>query len=113
MNDFKRGTPVFGVFLGLVFLLGGGLIMWLGWWRTLLLVVLFALGYFLGAVKDKQGAVKSALGKVIPEKKEQTIDFRSEVRKEQEARYAQIAETPVNPSGASDAADEQNDEGKE
>ena len=83
MKEFKRGTPAFGVCLGLLLADCGGLIMWIGFWRTLVLAVLFAAGYFLGAVADKTGFVRGAVDKVVPEKKDQTIDFRREVEKEQ------------------------------
>ena len=58
MKNFKRGTPAFGLFLGGLFLICGALILWLGFWRTLLLAALFAVGYFLGAVGNKTEFVK-------------------------------------------------------
>ena len=89
MKDFKRGTPAFGVLLGVLFLSCGALVMWIGFWRTLVLAVLFAAGYFLGAVEDKSGFVKNTVDRVVPDKKEQTIDFRREVEKDQEPLYPQ------------------------
>ncbi len=91
MNSFKRGTPACGLFVGSAFVLIAGLIMWLGFWRTLLLTVLFALGYFLGSVKDKAGFVKEAVDKVIPDKKNnagEVVDFRREVEQEQASRFS-------------------------
>ena len=76
MKNFKRGTPGFGLFLGALFVLAGGLVMWIGFWRTLLLVLLFAVGYFLGAVENKKEALKNTVNRLIPEKKEEVIDFR-------------------------------------
>ncbi len=98
MKDLKRGTPAFGILLGAVLVAAGALIMWIGFWRTLILVLLFAVGYFLGAVQDKAGFVKGAVDRVVPEKKEQTIDFRKEVEKEQDSFRAQ------QPQEASEAA---------
>ena len=88
MKSFKKGTPAFGVLLGCVFVGVAALIMWIGFWRTLLLAVLFCAGYFLGAVDKKGEYVREAVGRVIPEKKNDTIDFRSEVRKEQEPLHS-------------------------
>jgi len=112
MKNFRKGTPLFGVFLGAVFMIFGGLIMWLGFWRTLCLIALFALGYFLGAVNDKSGLVKSAVGKVVPEKKEKTIDFRKEIQQEQEARYAQMMEESAGKAGTAAADAEKSEEVK-
>ena len=87
MNNFKRGTPAFGLFLGTLFLLAGALILWIGIWKTLLLTVLFAAGYFIGAVSDKPEFIRSAVGKVVPEKSEKTIDFRKEIEREQVSEF--------------------------
>ncbi|MBQ3706259.1 MAG: DUF2273 domain-containing protein [Clostridia bacterium] len=86
MKNFKRGTPAFGVLVGMIFVLAAGLLMWLGFWRTLLLVALFVLGYFLGAVEDKKAFLKGTVNRIVPEKEEETIDFRREV-KEQQGTY--------------------------
>ncbi len=91
MNEFKRGTPGFGILTGCLFVLTGALIMWIGVWKTLLLAVLFALGYFLGAVGDKESFVKRTVNRVVPEKRDPApIDFRREVEKEQQTRQAQM-----------------------
>jgi uncharacterized membrane protein len=90
MNDFKRGTPGFGILLGCIFVLGGGLIMWIGIWKTLILIALFAAGYFIGAVKNKSEFVRETVNRVVPEKKDNSpIDFRKEIEKEQEVQQAQ------------------------
>lgn len=88
MKNFRRGTPAFGLFLGALLVLAGALVMWIGFWKTLVLVLLFAIGYFIGAVGDKPEFVRGTVNKVVP-KKQETINFRSEVEKEQSAAYAQ------------------------
>ncbi len=93
MNDFKKGTPAFGLFLGVLFLLIGVLIMSIGFWKTLLLAVLFCAGYFLGAVNNKTGFIKETMNKIVPEKEEKTIDFRKEVEKEQASEYSEEKDT--------------------
>ena len=87
MNQFKRGTPLFGLFLGVVFLLIGTLLLTIGFWKTLLLSALFAVGYFLGAVHNKGAFFRNVANRVIPEKKEETIDVRETVTREQEAAF--------------------------
>ena len=92
MKKLERGTPAFGVCLGLVLVAAGALIMAIGFWKTLLLAALFAVGYFLGAVNNKTDFVKEAVERVVPEKKEQTINFREELEKEQDIRYGRETE---------------------
>ena len=85
MRDFKRGTPAFGVLMGGLFVLCGALVLWIGFWRTLLLAALFAVGYFVGAVTNKKELVKEAVDRVAPRKENQVINFRREVEKDQAA----------------------------
>ena len=85
MKDFQRGTPGFGILLGSIFTIAGALVMTIGLWKTLLLIILFALGFFLGAVNDKTMLIKKTINKVVPEKKSEVINFREELAKDQEA----------------------------
>ena len=71
----------------------GALVMWIGFWKTLVLALLFALGYFLGGVEKKKDFLKGSVNKVIPDKEIKVIDFRSEVLKQQE--QSQNAEEPA------------------
>ena len=91
MKHFHRGSPVFGLFLGLLLALLGVLVMTIGFWKTLILALLFCLGYFLGVVENKSKFFKDTVNRVVPEKKQETIDFRAELEKEQEARFAAAA----------------------
>ena len=91
MKHFHRGSPVFGLFLGLLLALLGVLVMTIGFWKTLILALLFCLGYFLGAVENKSKFFKDTVNRVVPEKKQENIDFRAELEKEQEARFAAAA----------------------
>ena len=84
---WNRGTPTFGILLGLLFALIGLLWMALGFWKMLLLLVLFAAGYFLGAVNNKAQFVKDTVNRVIPEKKDTPIDLREAVAREQEKAF--------------------------
>ena len=79
----KHGTPTFGILLGILFMLGGVLWMTLGFWKTLLLLILFVLGYFIGAVDNKMQMLKDTVNRIIPEKKPVPIDVRETVAREQ------------------------------
>jgi len=90
MNQFKKGTPAYGVFLGLVLAAAGALILWIGFWKTLLLVALFGLGYFLGTVSDKGQFLRETANRIVPEKKERTFNMREELTREQEAAIREM-----------------------
>ena len=87
MKDLKNGTPAFGFLIGILFAVIGLLLITLGFWKTLLLCVLFGVGYFLGAVNNKGDFVKNTVNRIIPEKKPETIDFRKSLTREQEEAY--------------------------
>ena len=89
--NMKKGTPAFGLIIGAGLVVLGVLVMTIGFWKTLILALLFCVGYFLGAVENKSRFLKDTVNRVIPEKKEENIDFRAELAKEQEARYAAAA----------------------
>jgi len=82
--NLKKGTPACGLILGAVFAALGALVMWIGFWKTLVLFLLFAIGYFFGAVDKKREFLKSTANKLIPEKEIKVIDFKREVKREQE-----------------------------
>ena len=91
MKEFKRGTPAFGVCLGFLFVVAGVLLMTIGFWKTLLFAALFAAGYFLGAVKDKSRFLKDTVNRVVPEKKNENINFREEITRMQETMRSDSA----------------------
>ena len=86
--NLKKGTPACGLILGAVLAALGALVMWIGFWKTLVLVLLFGLGYFLGAVEKKRDFLKNAANRVIPDREVKLIDFRKEVKKDQELSQA-------------------------
>ena len=100
--DMKRGTPGFGILLGAALVALGALVMIIGFWKTLVLAVLFGIGYFLGTVENKSEFMKNAANRLIPDKEAKVIDLKSELVKEQEANQA-----------AAEATDETATEGKE
>ena len=66
--NLKKGTPQYGLLLGGVLTLIGALVMIIGFWKTLVLCLLFGLGYFLGTVENKREFMKTTANKLIPDK---------------------------------------------
>lgn len=62
------GTPACGVLCGILGALLAILLLTIGFWKTLLVAVLCALGAFIGGVKDKPAAVKNAINRLFPPK---------------------------------------------
>ena len=82
--NLKKGTPAFGLALGAVMVALGALVMLIGFWKTLVLCLLFAVGYFLGTVENKREFMKNTANKLIPDKEIKVIDLKSELKREQE-----------------------------
>ena len=81
--NLKKGTPLCGLVLGAILVAIGALMMIIGFWKTLLLCVLFALGYFLGTVENKREFMKTTANKLIPDKEVKVIDLKTELKREQ------------------------------
>ncbi len=63
---FKPGTPQYGLIWGIGFVVLAFLLLFIGFWKTLFVVLLFTVGLFIGAVKDKQAFVKNIINKLFP-----------------------------------------------
>ena len=86
--NLKKGTPQYGLVLGTALTLLGALVMLIGFWKTLILCLLFGLGYFLGTVENKKEFMKNTANKLIPDKEVKVIDLKSELIREQEMSQA-------------------------
>ena len=86
--NLKKGTPVCGIALGITFAVIGALVMLIGFWKTLVLCLLFGLGYFLGTVDNKREFIKNTANRLIPDKEVKVIDLKSELIREQELSQA-------------------------
>ena len=75
---------MYGIVIGAALVALGALVMLIGFWKTLILAVLFAVGYFLGTVENKSEFMKNAANKLIPDKEAKVIDFKTELAREQE-----------------------------
>lgn len=62
------GTPECAVFFGVAAMVLALLFLLLGFWKTLLVVVLVGLGAFLGGVRNKKDWVKNVINKLFPPK---------------------------------------------
>ena len=90
MNQFRKGTPAFGIVLGILFAIIGVLLLSIGFWKTLLLAALFLAGYFLGAVENPEKALKNTANRLIPRREQETIDLKSELKKEQQVKVFEM-----------------------
>ena len=86
--NLKKGTPAFGLVFGAALVLLGALVMLIGFWKTLILCVLFAVGYFLGPVENKREFMKNTANRLIPDREIKVIDLKSELKREQEMMQA-------------------------
>ena len=82
--NLKKGTPLCGIICGTALVLLGALVMLIGFWRTLIICLLFGAGYFLGTVENKREFMKTTANKLIPDKEVKVIDLKSELKREQE-----------------------------
>lgn len=70
MRKFQIGTPECGIVMGVLGAVIAFMILFLGFWRTSFVALLFAFGYFIGAVANKGEAVKTVINKIFPPKDE-------------------------------------------
>ena len=65
MKKPKMGTPMMGVAVGAALVAIAALIMIIGFWKVLILLILFGIGYFIGTVENKQEFIKEAANRII------------------------------------------------
>ena len=93
---FKVGTPECAVTFSVTAMILAVLYLLLGFWKTLLIAVLMALGGFLGGVKNKKEFISSRINRLFPPKS--TVPYKEtneeisrairEAREREEARKA-------------------------
>ena len=88
MKKPKMGTPMMGVAVGAALVAIAALIMIIGFWKVLILLILFGIGYFIGTVENKQEFIKEAANRIIPAKEAKVIDRRGEIARDLENRQA-------------------------
>ena len=110
MNKLKTGTPLMGAAIGLALAGIAVLIILIGFWKTLMLLVLFGIGYFIGAVENKQDFIRRAANRIIPAKEAKVIDIKSEITREQEEQIRAVLDDPRHLLKQKTAATEENAE---
>jgi uncharacterized membrane protein len=88
MKKPKMGTPMMGVAVGTALVAIAALIMIIGFWKVLILLILFGIGYFIGTVENKQEFIKETANRIIPAKEAKVIDLKSEIARDLENRQA-------------------------
>ena len=110
MFQFKKGTPGYGLVIGICFVILGVLLLTIGFWKTLLLAALFAVGFFLGTVENKEQFLKDTANRLIPEKKAEMVDLKNDLAQELDRRRKQaeaaVKEEPAEPEAEKAEAEE-------
>lgn len=70
MDQFHNGTKVFGLICGLIGVVIAFMLLFMGFWRTVFVALLFGAGYFIGSHKDPSAAVKGVINRLFPPKGE-------------------------------------------
>ena len=65
-NMFKIGTPECAIFSAVVAMGLALLILLVGFWSTMLIALLVAIGAFIGGVKDKKQWLRDKINKLFP-----------------------------------------------
>ena len=73
---FKVGTPECAITFAVIAMLLALLFLAVGFWRTLLIVLLILLGAFIGGVKDKKEWIRDLVNKLFPPR--QNIPYREQ-----------------------------------
>lgn len=68
-NMCKIGTPECAIFFAVAAMVLAILFLSLGFWNTVLVLLIMGLGAFLGGVKDKKGWLKKLLNRLVPDRK--------------------------------------------
>jgi len=83
MKKLKMGTTAMGIALGSILAAAGVLVMLIGFWKTLILLCLFGIGYFIGTVNNPGEFIRDKANKLIPDKNAQPINIKEEITREQ------------------------------
>ena len=70
MRKFQIGTSECGVVMGLIGAVIAFMILFMGFWRTAFVALLFGAGYFIGAVSNKGETLKRFINRILPSKDE-------------------------------------------
>ena len=105
MKKPEKGTPAMGIAVGIGLVAVAVLVMVIGFWKTLILLILFGIGYFIGTVDNKQEFIKETANRIIPAKEAKVIDIKSEITRDQEERQSESGDSATE----NDTADNEED----
>lgn len=85
-NPFKRGTAACGLLCGVIAVFVLILMMTIGFWKTILIGVVFLAGFVFGVEENLLGTLKSALNKIVPSQDSKVLEIKrpQETVKEEE-----------------------------
>ena len=63
---FTMGTPECAVFSAVLAMIAALLFLWLGFWKTVFIALLTALGAFIGGVKNKLDWLRDCINRLFP-----------------------------------------------
>lgn len=108
---FKPGTSLGKFSFGALFFLAGILFVLLGFWKTLLVLALTAVGVFIGSAESLGKATSNLIDKVYPPKNQKVVytkedleKVRKATEKKREAQQEEI-EKDAEPEAQDDSAD--------
>jgi uncharacterized membrane protein len=65
---FTIGTTQCGLLIGGIGVVLAFLLIFIGFWNTLLVAALFVLGYWIGAIEGKSNTIKNTINRMFPPK---------------------------------------------
>ncbi|MBR1584362.1 MAG: DUF2273 domain-containing protein [Clostridia bacterium] len=89
---FQIGTSECAIFFAAVAMVLALLFLALGFWQTVLVAALMALGLFIGGVKDKKAWITDKINKLFPPK--QNVPYRTQNEEIERAVKAAVKEQP-------------------
>lgn len=117
-NALKVGTPECAVFCAVVAMALALMLLTLGFWKTLLAVLIVCVGAFVGGVKDKKGCVSRIVNRLFPPKAavpyrttekeaEQMEDIRRAAKEQTGESAEEMPETDARETAEPDTQDEE------
>ena len=80
-NMFKVGTAECAIFFGVVAMVLALMFLIAGFWETILIAALIAVGAFVGGVKDKKEWIRNAVNHLFPAKQPSYQEKNEEITK--------------------------------
>ncbi|MBQ9264641.1 MAG: DUF2273 domain-containing protein [Clostridia bacterium] len=97
---FQIGTAECAIFFGGVAMVLALLFLALGFWQTVLVALLMAIGFFIGGVKDKKAWIADKINKIFPPKQSvpyhtDNVELQRAVKAATESQPEMVSEVPA------------------